>query len=95
MRTDLNQLDFHLQRRIAEKAGQLGFGGDFGGHQIQNADAQRTDILCGSPQLVHDKNVFAFKYAGGRERLWYFNRHWGNLRNFILLHYTTAYPFFQ
>ncbi len=43
---------------IAQQAQQLCLGGDLGGHQVQDQNFQRTDMLRQRPLPVHDKDVF-------------------------------------
>ena len=50
--------DLHLQRAVGQQPGQLGLGDDLGGHQVQNQDAQRADVLALGTLAVHDKDVF-------------------------------------
>ncbi len=61
----VEQGHLHLQRGVAEQAQELGLGGDLGGHQVQDGDAQRTDILVAGAFLAHDEDVFAFEGAAG------------------------------
>ena len=53
--------DLHLQRAVGQQPGQLGLGDDLGGHQVQNQDAQRADVLALGTLAVHDKDVLAAK----------------------------------
>lgn len=53
----VDQLQLHLQRRVAEQPRQLRLCGDFGGHEIQNENLQRADVLRDGPRLVHDENI--------------------------------------
>ena len=59
------QLQLHLNRRVAQQARQLRFGGDFGGHQVQQEDFQRANILRFRARIGHDEYVFAPQRAGG------------------------------
>ena len=59
------QLHLHLNRRVAQQARQLRFGGDFGGHQVQQEDFQRANILRFRARVGHDEYVFAPQRAGG------------------------------
>ena len=54
----LQQGHVHLQRRVGQQPGDLGLGGDLGGHQVQDQDLQRADMLGRCPLPVHDKDVF-------------------------------------
>ena len=44
---DAHQRQVDLQRRAANQAAELGFGAFLVGHQVQQADLQRTDVLPG------------------------------------------------
>ena len=54
----LQQGHVHLQRRVGQQPGDLGLGGDLGGHQVQDQNFQRADMLRQRPLPVHDKDVF-------------------------------------
>ena len=54
----LQQGHVHLQRSVCQQPGNLGLGGDLGGHQVQDQNFQRTDMLRQRPLPVHDKDVF-------------------------------------
>ena len=41
----LQQGHVHLQRRVGQQPGNLGLGGDLGGHQVQDEQLQRADVL--------------------------------------------------
>ena len=36
----------HLQRRVAQQTEKLRFRFDFGGHKVENQNAQRPDLLA-------------------------------------------------
>ena len=55
----MQQNDLHLQRRVGQQAQQLGLGLFLGGHDIEDRDAKRTDILFLSPLGSHDEYAFA------------------------------------
>ena len=76
---DLHQLQFHLQRRVAQQTGKLCLGNDLGGHQVQQRDAQRTNLLRPGPGLGHDEDIFVFQDLPGREGIGYLNGHIGFL----------------
>ena len=57
VRAGVHQLQIHLQGCIAQQTAELGFRCNLGGHQIQQYDLQRTDILCNSPILGHHKDI--------------------------------------
>ena len=71
----LNQEELHLQRGIAQQAGQLGFRGDLCGHEIQQADPQGTNLLGFCPGLGHHKDVFPLQNASGWEIIGNTNGH--------------------
>ncbi len=54
----LQQGHVHLQRGVGQQPGDLGLGGDLGGHQVQDQDLQRADMLGQRPLPVHDKDIF-------------------------------------
>ena len=66
-----DQAEFDLQRRGADQAGKLCFGLDLLGHQVQQADAQRADVLTRGQFLVHHHDAFGRQHvdrrAGWRE----------------------------
>ena len=71
----LQQGHMHLQRRVGQQTGDLGLGGDLGGHQVQDQDLQRADVLCQCPLPVHDKDVFFIKGIVGGQGLGDDQRH--------------------
>lgn len=70
----LDQINLDLDRRIGQAAQDLRFRYDFERHQIEQRNAQRTDVLCGSAVLGHDEYVFAFQYGARRQTVGYFDR---------------------
>ena len=71
----LQQLDIHLQRRVAEQSEQLGLGDDLGGHKVDDHDPERPDILSGRAVFGHDKDVLALENLCRRQIVRHFNRH--------------------
>jgi hypothetical protein len=61
-----HQANVHLQGGVGKQAKQLGLRHDLGGHQIQNCDPQRADILGGGTAFVHDENILLGQCLGGR-----------------------------
>ena len=61
----LQQGHVHLQRGVGQQPGDLGLGGDLGGHQVQDQNFQRTDMLRQRPLPVHDKDVFFIQGVKG------------------------------
>ena len=53
----VHQFQIHLQGRIAQQTTQLRFRGNLGGHQIQQHNLQRTNVLGQRPVLRHNKNI--------------------------------------
>jgi hypothetical protein len=70
-----DQLKLNLQRRVTEQTRKLGFCFDFLGHQIEQKNAKRTDILRNRTRLGHDKDIFVIKYLNGGEIVRNFNGH--------------------
>ena len=64
---DGDKLHVDLQRGIAEQTRKLRFGSDFGGHKIQNKNAQRADILSCRALVVHNKNIFICQNSDSRQ----------------------------
>ena len=58
----LHQSDINLQRRVAEQTQKLILRFNLGGHQVDNHDFERTNVLCDSALVRHDKDIFAFQY---------------------------------
>ena len=63
----MHQLQMNLQRGIAQQAGELGLRGDLRGHQVQQHNFQRPDILLHGPMLGHDKYILLVQRTGGRQ----------------------------
>ena len=57
----VQERDVDLQRRIGQKAHKLRFRFHFRGHEIQNSDFKRTDILLERAFVVHDENIFTYQ----------------------------------
>ena len=67
MGSDAEEGQFDLERGIGEKADDLVFRGDLGGHEVEDRDLQGTDILRGGAEFVHDEDVLRLKdFAGGK-----------------------------
>ena len=64
-----------LQRRVAQKARKLRLGRDLVGHQIDEHDAQRTDVLSAGALLAHDEDVFLPEHLGGGQGIGDLNGH--------------------
>ena len=61
VRFGVHEGDVHLQRRIGEKAHELGLRFHLGGHEIKNGDLQWTDVLRERALVAHDEDVFALQ----------------------------------
>ena len=69
------QLHLNLKRGVGQLAEDLGLGDDLGGHQIEDENIQRTDVLMHSPVFRHDEDVLALQHRAGGEGIGYLNRH--------------------
>lgn len=65
----LEQFDLDLKGRVREFAQELRLRLDFRGHQVQDENAKRTDVLVDRAMLRHHEDVFALEYASGRKRV--------------------------
>ena len=72
---DHHQLQMHLQRRVAQQTAELGLRDDLRGHEIQQHDLQRADVLGLCPGLSHDENVFLLQNARCRQVVGNLNGH--------------------
>ena len=70
-----HQLQMNLQGGIAQDPAQLGLGDDLRGHQVQQHNFQRADMLGLGPGLLHDENVLVFQGLRRREIVGYLNWH--------------------
>ena len=61
----LKQLHLDLEGRVGQLAQYLGLGDDLGGHQVQDEQVQRADILMYGPVFSHDEDVLAFQRRTG------------------------------
>ena len=57
--------DFELQRSIGEQSQQVGLCGNLQRHEVEDDDAQRTDILCGGTRVVHHEDILLFEQVDG------------------------------
>ena len=67
--------DVIIGRGILSQAGELSLGFDLFGHQVEQKNAQRTDILCRGARFGHDENVFVIEYLDGGKIVRNFNGH--------------------
>ena len=54
-----DELQLHLQGGVAQQAAELGFRGDLGGHQVQQQNFQRPDILGVMTKMFSSFSVLA------------------------------------
>ena len=71
----LQQGHMHLQRGVGQQPGDLGLGGDLGGHQVEDQDFQRADMLGSGPLPVHDEDIFFIQGIVSGERFGDDERH--------------------
>ena len=71
----VQQFHLYLKGGVGELAQQLRLGHDFSGHQVENQEIQRTDILVNGPVLGHDKDVFALQGGSGGQGIGDFDGH--------------------
>ncbi len=67
--------DVKLQRRVREHPQELQLRILLLGHEIQNTDLQRTDVLMGRPLLFHHKQILFLQNLPDRKIVLHFNRH--------------------
>jgi hypothetical protein len=65
VRADAHQRQLDLQRRRADQPGELRLGADLVGHQVEQADLQRPDVLAQRRPLVHDGHALAHEHVAG------------------------------
>ena len=65
----VEQFYLDLERRVGELAQQLGLGDDLSGHQIQDKQVQRADVLMDGAVFSHDKDVLALQNGPGGQRV--------------------------
>lgn len=71
----LHKVDFNLKRSVGQAAQDLSLGHDLERHEVEQADAQRTDILGERTVLGHNKYIFAFQHSACRKAVGNFDRH--------------------
>lgn len=71
----VHQFDLYLQRRIAQQAGKLCFRVDLSGHQVQDQQLERPDILRDGTRFGHHENVFFRERFNRRQLVWDFYGH--------------------
>ena len=63
----LEQLHLDLEGGVGQLAQDLGLGDNLGGHQVEDQNVQRTDVLVQGPVLGHDEDVFSLQHRTGRQ----------------------------
>ena len=81
MRAHPHKGNVQLQRRITQHAQDIQLGIFLFGHEIQNADLQRTNVLMRCPVLVNNKEIFFLQLFLDRKIILNPNRH--NDRSFL------------
>lgn len=71
----VDKFQLYLQGRVAQQAGELGLGLDFGGHQVQHQNMQRPNVLGDGPGLAHDEDILAGQGPGRGEAVGDLDRH--------------------
>ena len=71
----LQQGHVHLQGGICQQTGDLGLGGDLGGHQVQDQDLQWADVLGKGALTMHDEDIFVVEGIVSRQGLGDDQRH--------------------
>ena len=80
----LQQFDLHLQRRVGQHPQKLELRLLLLGHQIQNTELKRADILMRRAVFVNHEQVFLFQYFLDRQVILYFDRQIASSGFFIL-----------
>ena len=73
-----DERQFDLQGRCPDQTGELGFGLCLLGHQIQQTDFQRPDVLPVRGFLGHDRYTFALQHVMGGQAGGNADRHFGS-----------------
>lgn len=73
---DPDKAQFHLKWRRADQSCELCFGRDLVGHQVQQPNMQRANILAYRVALLHDHNTFVLENGAGWEIVVNLDRHW-------------------
>ena len=71
----VHQFDLYLQRGIAQQAGKLCFRVDLCGHQVQDEQLQRADILRDGTRFGHHEDVFFRERPDGGQLVWNLDGH--------------------
>ena len=70
-----HELQLDLERGRAEQPRDLGFGGDLVGHEIEQRDAQWSDILPRGFGFPHHDNTLGLQRAASGKIVGYADRH--------------------
>ena len=71
----VDEVHLHLQGRVAEETQELRLGHVLDRHEVQNEDAQRTDVLTVRARRIHDEDVLPLKDVRRGQIIWYLDRH--------------------
>src|SRR5258706_7710116 len=72
---DPNERQFDLKRRRTHEPCDLRLGGDLVGHQVQQRDAQRPDVLARCITFPHDHQALRFERAASGQFVGNLDRH--------------------
>ena len=75
MRARLEQVQFHLKRRVAEEPRELRLCIYFCRHKIEDQNLQRSDVLSHGSGIGHDEYVLFCEGLHCRKIVWYFDWH--------------------
>lgn len=64
---DHQELGGHLERGVGERTEKLSLSGDLIGHEVEDEDAQGSDVLRHSPLLTHDEDSLRLEYLPCRQ----------------------------
>ncbi len=73
--TDAHQRQLHLQRRGTDQPGKLHLGLDLVGHEIEQADLQRANVLANGHGFGHDPHALMHEGFKGGQRIGDPDRH--------------------
>ena len=73
---DAHEVDAHLDGRLRNEAEDLRLRFDLRGHQVEQSDAQRTDLLLASHVLLEGEDALLLEDALGGQAVWDVDGHW-------------------
>ena len=82
MARNAKQVDLNLQRSVRQFTHDLRFSDDFGGHEVEQQHAQRTNILMHRAMLRHDEDILPLQNRSRRQGIGNSNGH-GMLLTYI------------